>query len=280
MMKNVLAYIRLMRPLNLFQGGIAILVTGTLMNQFPDWALILFGAGIVWCYTGAGNALNDYCDVEIDQINRPERPIPQGIISQRAALIFAICLFIIGTLLAIPLMTPVLTVIISAALLMLTSYSLYFKIRPLFGNLIVSLILGMAFLFAATVFGDIRKGIPPFLLAFGFNLIREIVKDIQDREGDRAVNARTIPLTIGIPSTRILIFLLTIMLMIGALVLYFLDIYGIFYLLVLIFAVEFPLVYFLYSISRDSSAENCGRLSSLLKADIFLGLLALFLGRY
>lgn len=280
MMKNVLAYIRLMRPLNLFQGGIAILVTGTLMNQFPDWALILFGAGIVWCYTGAGNALNDYCDVEIDQINRPERPIPQGIISQRAALIFAICLFIIGTLLAIPLMTPVLTVIISAALLMLTSYSLYFKIRPLFGNLIVSLILGMAFLFAATVFGDIRKGIPPFLLAFGFNLIREIVKDIQDIEGDRAVNARTIPLTIGIPSTRILIFLLTIMLMIGALVLYFLDIYGIFYLLVLIFAVEFPLVYFLYSISRDSSAENCGRLSSLLKADIFLGLLALFLGRY
>jgi len=280
MMKNVLAYIRLTRPLNLFQGGIAILVTGTLMNQFPDWTLILFAVGIVWCYTGAGNALNDYCDAEIDQINRPERPIPQGIISRRAALFFAIGLFIIGTLLAIPLMTPALTVIICAALLMLTSYSLYFKVRPIFGNLMVSLILGMAFLFAATVFGDIRIGIPPFLLAFGFNLIREIVKDIQDMEGDRAVNARTIPLTIGISSTRISIFLMTIILMTGALVPYFLDIYGKFYLLVLIFAVEFPLVYFLYSFSRDSSAENCGRLSSLLKTDIFFGLLAIFLGRY
>jgi len=280
MIKKILAYIRLMRPLNLFQGGIAVLVTGTLMDHFPDWTLILFAIGIVWCFTGAGNALNDYCDAEIDQINRPERPIPQGIISRKAALVYAIGLFIAGSLLSLPLLMPLLMVIISVALVMLVSYSLYFKVRPFWGNLMVSLILGMAFLFAATVFGDIRKGIPPFFLAFGFNLIREIVKDIQDMEGDRVVNARTIPLSIGIPSTRMLIFSLTVMLMVGALIPYFFEIYGNFYLLVLIFAVEFPLVYFLYSLSQDSSVENCGRLSSLLKADIFFGLLAIFLGKY
>lgn len=279
-MKKVLAYIRLMRPLNLFQGGVALLVTGTLMDRFPDWRLILFAVGIVWSYTGAGNALNDYCDAEIDRINRPKRPIPQGIISRKSALVYAVILFILGSLLALPVLSPELTVILVAALFMLISYSFYFKVRPFFGNLIVSLILGMTFLFAAAVFGDIRKGVPPFFLAFGFNLIREIVKDIQDMAGDRAVNARTIPLSLGIPATRSLVFILTIILMLGALIPYFAGIYGNYYLLVLIFAVEFPLVYFLYSLSKDSSAENCGRLSSLLKADIFFGLLAIFLGRY
>jgi len=280
MIKKIPIYIRLMRPLNLFQGGIAVLVTATLMDHFPDWTIIFFAVGIVWSFTGAGNALNDYCDTEIDRINRPERPIPQGLISRKAALIFTIGLFVLGSLLAWPILSPELSVIVGIALVMLISYSLYFKVRPLFGNLMVSLILGMAFLFAATVFGDISKGIPPFFLAFGFNLVREIVKDIQDMAGDRVVNARTIPLSIGIPSTRRLILLLTVMLMIGALLPFFLNIYGIYYLLVLIFAVEIPLVYFLYSISRDSSAENFGRLSSLLKADIFFGLLAIFLGRY
>jgi len=280
MIKKIPIYIRLMRPLNLFQGGIAVLVTATLMDHFPDWTIIFFAVGIVWSFTGAGNALNDYCDTEIDRINRPERPIPQGLISRKAALIFTIGLFVLGSLLAWPILSTELSVIVGIALVMLISYSLYFKVRPLFGNLMVSLILGMAFLFAATVFGDISKGIPPFFLAFGFNLVREIVKDIQDMAGDRVVNARTIPLSIGIPSTRRLILLLTVMLMNGALLPFFLNIYGIYYLLVLIFAVEIPLVYFLYSISRDSSAENCGRLSSLLKADIFFGLLAIFLGRY
>ena len=280
MIKKIPVYIRLMRPLNLFQGGIAVLVTGTLMDHFPNWVTILFAIGIVWSFTGAGNALNDYCDAEIDRVNRPKRPIPQGLISRKAALVFAIGLFVFGSLLAWPILSPELSVIVGMALVMLISYSLYFKVRPFFGNLMVSLILGMAFLFAATVFGDIRKGVPPFFLAFGFNLIREIVKDIQDMEGDKAVNARTIPLSIGIPPTRMLIFFLTVILMVGALIPYFFNIYGIFYLLVLIFTVEIPLVYFLYSISRDSSAENCGRLSSLLKADIFFGLLAIFLGRY
>ncbi|MBU1064430.1 geranylgeranylglycerol-phosphate geranylgeranyltransferase, partial [bacterium] len=226
MIKKILAYFRLMRPLNLFQGGIAVLVTGTLMDYFPQWTTILITVGIVWCFTGAGNALNDYCDAEIDQINRPERPIPQGVISRKAALVYAIGLFIAGSLLSLPLLMPLLMVIISVALVMLVSYSLYFKVRPFWGNLMVSLILGMAFLFAATVFGDIRKGIPPFFLAFSFNLIREIVKDIQDMEGDRVVNARTIPLSIGIPSTRMLIFFLTVMLMVGALIPYFFNIYG------------------------------------------------------
>lgn len=279
-MKKLFAYIRLMRPLNLFQGGIAVLVTATLMDVFPAWALILLSIGIVWSYTGAGNALNDYCDTEIDRVNRPERPIPQGLISEKAALVYSIFMFIFGTALALPILSLPLVIIIVIALILLVTYSLYLKVRPFLGNLAVSLILGMAFLFAAVVFGDIRKGIPPFCLAAGFTMVREIIKDIQDLKGDKNAGARTIPLVIGVPATRRLIYIFTIILMLGAPVPYFLRIYGIYYFLILVFTVEIPLIYFLYSLSRDSSSENCGRLSALLKTDIFFGLLAIFLGRY
>ena len=179
---------------------------------------------------------------------------------------------------AIPLLTLELTVILTLALLGLILYSPLFKRSPLWGNLVVSGILGLAFVFATSLFGDIRKGIPPALLAFGFNLIREIVKDIQDVEGDRAVGACTIPLRYGIRPARNLVMLITLLLIGLAPLPYWLGIYGRLYLVVLMIAVEFPLLFVLYSIYRDSSPRNCGRLSAILKADIFFGLLAIFLG--
>lgn len=279
-MKKVWEILRLLRPLNLLQGGIAVLVTATLMETFPDWRWVFLALGVVWSYTGAGNALNDVCDAEIDKINRPGRPIPKGSVSRQSALVTSIVLFIAGTLLSVPVVTWELAGIMGIALFILISYSLYFKVRPFSGNLFVSLILGMTFLFAASLFGDIRKGIPPFFLAFGFNMIREIVKDIQDMKGDRIVNARTIPLIIGVSQTRLIITSITVLLMLGALLPYFLNIYGNYYLLALVFSVEIPLAYFLYSLSQNSSAANCGRLAALLKIDIFFGLLAIFLGKY
>ncbi|MCD6441077.1 MAG: geranylgeranylglycerol-phosphate geranylgeranyltransferase [Candidatus Marinimicrobia bacterium] len=279
-MKKVLAYICLMRPLNLLQGGIALIVMATLMDRFPAWNIILLATAIVWSYTGAGNAINDYCDAEIDKINRPERPIPQGSVSRKGALIWSVCLFLTGSLLAIPVLTIELMIILLLAVLLLTTYSLFFKMRPFLGNVVVSTILGMTFLFAASIYGDISKGVTPFFLAFGFNLIREIVKDIQDMDGDQTLGARTLPLKYGVGVTRKIIISLTLILMFGAITPYILHVYGTYYLLTLIFGVEFPLVYVIYSIRKDCSASNCARLAAILKGDIFLGLLAIFLGKF
>lgn len=279
-MLKLYAYFRLMRPLNLLQGAIALLVTATLMDSFPAWNVIGCAMLIVWCYTGAGNALNDYCDAEIDQINRPERPIPQGLVSRAGALRLSIFLFLLGSIAAIPFLTKELAVIILLALFFLITYSPIFKMRPFWGNVIVSTILGMTFLFAASLYGDLTRGIPPFCLAFGFNLIREMVKDIQDVSGDHAYGAQTLPLKYGATFTRRVIILCTVLLMVGALLPYGLAIYGKYYLLTLIFGVEIPLGFFIYSLQRDSSAANCARLAAFLKGDIFMGLLAIFLGKF
>jgi geranylgeranylglycerol-phosphate geranylgeranyltransferase len=279
-MLKLYAYFRLLRPLNLLQGAIALLVMATLMDSFPAWGVILCAVIIVWCYTGAGNALNDYYDAEIDKINRPKRPIPQGLVPRIRALWLSIFLFLIGSVAAIPFLTKELAVIIGFALFFLIAYSPVFKMRPFWGNVIVSAILGLTFLFAASLYGDLTRGIPPFCLAFGFNLIREMVKDVQDIGGDQACGAQTIPLRYGIIFSRRVIILCTVLLMIGALIPYGLGIYGKYYLLTLIFGVEIPLGFFIYSLQKDSSAANCARLAAFLKGDIFMGLLAIFLGKF
>ena len=279
-MKTLVAYIRLMRPLNLLQGAIAILVCATLMEQFPIWWKILLTIAVVWVCTGGGNALNDYCDSEIDKINRPKRPIPMGLISKKGALIFSTLLFISSLLFAIPIWDLQVAIVLGIALFFLITYSLFFKMRVFVGNLIVSLILGMAFLFGTIIFGDILKGIVPFLLAFAFTLIREMVKDMQDVEGDRALGVNTLPMKYGINTSKHLVTIFTFLLMIGAIFPYILNVYGKFYLITVIFTVEIPLLYVIFSIQRDTSATNCSLISSVLKADIFFGLLAIYLGRF
>lgn len=269
-----------MRPLNLLQGAIAILVCATLMEQFPIWWKILLTIAVVWVCTGGGNALNDYCDSEIDKINRPKRPIPMGLVSRKGALIFSTLLFISSLLFAIPIWDLQVAIVLGIALLFLITYSLFFKMRAFVGNLIVSLILGMAFLFGAIVFGDILKGLVPFFLAFAFTLIREMVKDMQDVEGDRALGVNTLPMKYGINTSKHLVTIFTFLLMIGAIFPYILNVYGKFYLITVIFTVEIPLLYVIFSIQRDTSATNCSLISSVLKADIFFGLLAIYLGRF
>ena len=279
-MKSFIGFIKLLRPLNIFQGGIAVLVSMSLFAPLPSWKRVLLALLIVWAYAGGGNALNDFFDAAIDRINRPGRPIPAGLVSRRQALIFAIGLFVSGTLLATPILSPAVALILLAALSILVAYSPLFKVRPLWGNLSVSVTLGMTFLFAAAVFGDPAKGIVPCALAFSFNFIREVLKDIQDIPGDSALGAQTLPVRYGIAAARKVVIGSTLALMAGALLPYLLKIYGIYYLAVLVLGVETTLAYVVYSIIRNPSIGNCGRLAQIMKGNVFCGLLAIFVGRY
>jgi len=87
------------RPVNCLVAGLAallgyIVATGTLV----PFALILFP--VVFAITAAGNVFNDLCDLEIDRINRPDRPLPSGKVSPRAAGALAAALFAAGLVLA------------------------------------------------------------------------------------------------------------------------------------------------------------------------------------
>ena len=91
--------------------------------------------------------------------------------------------------------SQILSIFVSLPLLIF--YNAQAKNYPLVGNVIVALILGLSFIYAGIVFENITPLIVPALLAFGLTLVREIVKDIADLEGDKVVGARTLPIIFG-----------------------------------------------------------------------------------
>ncbi|WP_094227346.1 geranylgeranylglycerol-phosphate geranylgeranyltransferase [Methanolobus psychrotolerans] len=206
-------YLKLMRSGNCLMAGIAAIIGvfiayNIVVANIPYFSshLIIFPFFdalkvflVVFLVTGAGNAINDYFDVEIDKINKPERPIPSGKIALKTALYFSLALFAISTLLAVSinLICGAIALINS---LLLVYYASTLKRTALWGNITVGYLTGSTFLFGGAVFYE-NNGINGvfvlFLLATLATIAREIVKDIEDIEGDREDGARTLPIITG-----------------------------------------------------------------------------------
>ncbi|MFT4932188.1 MAG: geranylgeranylglycerol-phosphate geranylgeranyltransferase [Natronomonas sp.] len=163
----------------------------------PDRVHVGVAIGATVIATGAGNAINDYFDREIDAINAPDRPIPRGAVTPRSALAFSVVLFggAIGLALTLPSLAILIAVINLAALV---TYTEVFKGLPGAGNVVVGYLGGSTFLFgAASVERLSTTAIVLFLLAAVSTVTREIIKDVEDIEGDREEGLRTLPIAIG-----------------------------------------------------------------------------------
>ncbi|ADN35697.1 Geranylgeranylglycerol-phosphategeranylgeranyltr ansferase [Methanolacinia petrolearia DSM 11571] len=213
------AYIRITRPVNSLFAGFAVLL-GVIIAAGP-FDLLSPGAPPLYIYpalitavaliTAAGNVINDYFDRDIDAVNRPDRPIPSGEISPKAALAYSIVLFIAGIVAS--LFTNLLCIaiaILNSALLALYASSL--KGVPLAGNIAVSYLTASIFLFGGATFGPfgLMQNFYVALIVFLAILARELLKDAEDIEGDSKGGARTLPMTIGVKKTGILCFVLSL----------------------------------------------------------------------
>jgi len=277
---KISGYFTLIRPLNVLQGAVSAIITAFIMEKLPPFRDILLAIFIIGAFTAAGNSFNDYCDYKIDAINRPKRPIPSGKISRKEALVLTVVFFTLGWAVAMPLMSQTILIILTIATICLITYSLFLKSTALVGNMIVALILGLSFIFSAAVYGDIKRGFAPFTLAFLFTLIREIIKDMQDIKGDEKHGAKTFPIAFGQIKAARLVSFLSVLLIVIAVALFLTGVYGFLYGIVVGITVVPVLIFTIISINRDQSIKNCGKLSSLLKYDIFFGLLAICLGRF
>lgn len=195
---------RITRPANAAAAGLAAIVayliaTGTLV---PAVALLFF---VVLLITAAGNVINDYYDIGIDRVNRPDRPIPSGEVTPRAARAYAVTLFLAGILVCLP--TNAICIAIAwVNSLILIAYAARLKRLPLVGNLAVSYLAGSMFLFGGALVGPegIIHVLPFAVMTFFAMLARELVKDAEDIEGDRASGAVTVPIRYGIRTTATL----------------------------------------------------------------------------
>jgi len=264
--------------LNIFQGIIASLIGYWLVGGGYTLKLVA-GVLVVTSYIAAGNAINDYFDYKIDRVNNPNRPIPAGKIGKNSVLILAIAGFILGLLVTIPVLNLMTGIISILTVSLLILYTPVFKDSVLWGNLVVSLVLGLTFLFITSIFQQPISGIIPGILAFMFNFIREIVKDMEDIEGDKQEGLETFPVRYGLEKSRNIVIGGIIITVIGLPLPYFIGIYSQYYLISVLITVALPLLYTIYRLKQDLSTKTCAWASSLLKYDVFFGLISIFLGK-
>ena len=201
----VKAYLQLARWPNalLAAGGV---VVGAWLALWTGGHLsltrLLAAAGAAIALTVTANAWNDAADEEIDRVAHPERPIPSGRITARAARTLALGAAIVGVALAAA-VTPGLGALSVAVAALMILYSPWLKRSGLAGNLTVALVASLPFLYGAWAAGEPRDGLALVAWAFPLHLARELAKDIDDIAGDAGHRA-TVPITWGMPAARIL----------------------------------------------------------------------------
>lgn len=208
LLENIKLFFELIRLRNCLIGFFGVFVTAILINPenlFQE--SIILAALTVFFLMGAGNMINDYFDSEIDKINKPFRPIPSGRIENENVLMLSIVFFFLGIIIAknINFYCFLISIINS---LLLVFYAKYSKKLLLVSNLGISYLVASIFIFGAfSVAGTINKEQIKILTiltasAFLMTFSREIIKDIEDMEGDKKEYSITLPIKFGVRKAK------------------------------------------------------------------------------
>lgn len=277
-------YIEILRPGNVIMAMIAIILVAIVAHSIS--VPIILAMLVVFFEISAGNVINDYFDYKIDLINKPERPIPSGRISLKTARNYAYGLFLGGTICGFLIsyltnnLIPFIIVLIADILLYLYAYKL--KSTLLIGNLTVGFMTGLCF-----AFGGFSIGTPQMIytsiflgfFAFIMTTAREITKDIEDIEGDKAEGAKTFPILYGTKISAIITFILIILDCILCPLLYFQHIFNIYYLVIIAIAV----ILFVYSailIIRNQDVKTAAKTSKYLKIGMLIAFVSFAIGSF
>ncbi len=175
-----------------------------------EFFLLLFATMAI---AAGGYIINDVFDIHIDNVNKPGKNIIGKKISIQAASLTAYSLFflgsIIGIILAIRVNATAMGFVLPFSAVSLYMYSSHFKRRLITGNMIIALLSALSVLIVALFEPHFYPNIIFVLIyavfAFIISLIREIIKDVEDIEGDERFQCKTFPIRFGIPKTKMLL---------------------------------------------------------------------------
>jgi len=267
-------FLEIIRPWNAIMAVIAVFLMAIISGNFT--IDVLLACAVVFIVTGAGNVVNDYFDHRIDAINKPERPIPSGRITLKTAGIYSISLFIIGIITAFTI-NLLLGIIALLSTLLMVYYAYDLKGRCIIGNLSISFLTGLCFVFGGVAAGEIITSIYLGFYAFLMTMAREIVKDMEDVEGDKEEGATTFPIIYGNKKASILAAFFMIISSLTSPILYYLGIFNIVYLIILLIAI---IVFLISAVSllKDYSILNTKKISKQIKIGMGVVFLAFALG--
>ncbi len=247
-----------------------------------------------------GYILNDVFDIEIDRINRPDRQVIGKLLSRnqgiQIALILLLLALCIGVLVSLLMVSVLPSIVFLVAIFVVWWYAARLKRTLIWGNLAVacmtSCTIGMIWLFEldasqllmnSQIHTDFLNIIILAVMIFagGLNLVREIVKDIEDIQGDSESNCHSLPVVAGIKSSRMVVNLLTMFIQLILIVcLVWLWNKGLKYISVwLIVMVVAPLLAFVWQVNHAENKLEYHRASSFLRWIMVLGLASLVILR-
>jgi len=275
---QLIHYIKILRPLNLLISIICVLLSAFILNQLAENLLPIIL--VVFLLGGFSNIINDIIDYQIDSENNLNRPITSNLISIKGAFIYSLLLLLIASMITINFNYLTQSLIFFIIIPLIIFYTPFFKKIPLLGNLIVSFILSMVFVITSTyLLGEIHHDIfPPFIFSFFLMLIREIVKDIADLEGDKKFNIQTLPVKFGIDTTLLFIYFFVLLLFISSILIYYFHTsYQLFFLVNICFFIHCPLIFYIYQLSKNKTSIYCIYLSKVLKLITIFGVIVIYL---
>jgi geranylgeranylglycerol-phosphate geranylgeranyltransferase len=196
------AALRLVRWTNALTAAVGVVVGAWwTASDLPEHAApIALAALAAIALTAAANSWNDLADIDIDRVAHPERPLPSGALSpevaERIGMVAATAAVALASAVSVTL--GLCTV---GVLVLMRLYSPWLKRAGVAGNVVVSVLASLPFVYGSYAAGDWRRGLPLVLIAIPLHLARELAKDLDDREADRATR-RTLPVIAGVRPAR------------------------------------------------------------------------------
>jgi len=246
----------------------------------------------------AGYISNDYFDVATDRINKPGKQyvnikIPAGSVLSMA-LVLSLLAIILAIALSISIKSSLPALLLLFALAVAWWYAMKLKKSLMWGNIAVACMsagtIAMAWLIENQYshIGDepsrIITGIITAITVFAFllSLLREIIKDLEDIEGDKLINCRSLPIVKGIPFTKTIVLMLSEITLILLLIsqLYLLEFSKYAAALWVLIGVEIPLILFLVKLKKADEKFDFHKLSQILKWIMLGGMGTIVAGQF
>ena len=208
--------LRLVRVQNLLiVVGTQYLARVALVGPREDWPRLLLDPDLLVltlstvCIAAAGYIINDYFDIKIDIVNKPERVVIGRYLKRRWAITAHQVLNVIGCLLGLTLSRWVFAVdVLSVSLLWF--YSANLKRQPFIGNLVVAFLTALSLIVMAVYYRqNVNLLVVYAAFAFVVTVVREVIKDMEDIRGDARYGCRTLPIVWGIRRAKYLLYVIT-----------------------------------------------------------------------
>ncbi len=263
----------LLRPVNLALLAATQFITAAFLiktDQYFTLSLLILSTCFI---TAAGYIINDYYDIKIDLVNKPERVVVGRYLSRRMAIAMHTTLNVLACIIGFYIYWKlgVLYVIVSFALWL---YSRKLKSLPFAGNFLVALLTGLSVYLPAIVFqGSNTLALAYALFAFLISFIREVIKDIEDLRGDKAFHRRTLPIVLGVPKVKYILYGIIALLLGDVLILA--QNQGLYFTLYFVLLITLPSLWLVRCLFGAGETKDFSYLSKLCKIIMLTGVLSM-----